>query len=363
MSDTAATTEPRQRIPTNLITGFLGVGKTTTILNLLAQRPADERWAILVNEFGEVGIDGAILEGSGADGVVVSEIAGGCFCCSSSEPLDFTLIELVHQAKPHRVLIEPTGLGHPAAVLETLRGPWFRELIDLRATICVADPADFANSKVANSPVYQDQLHMADIVLVNKTDKAAPEQTEAFLQHLRELFPPKLQVVCTTQGECKAGLLDADISAERVPLFPNAHPRQKESGVRNQNLASWPDAVLPTAASVTPPQVATMTMLLPGHPIRKESPQGDRAACGWLFSPFDRFGKLALLELLGGSLDVHRLKGVFNVGTEWLLFNRVGGDLTCESIPYCRDSRVEVILDQPCFDWDQFEQPLLKCLK
>ena len=92
-------------------------------------------------------------------------------------------------------------------------------------------------------------------------------------------------------------------------------------------------------------------------------PQGDRAACGWLFSPFDRFSKLALMELLGGSLDAHRLKGVFNVGTEWLLFNRVGGDLICESIPYCRDSRVEVILDQPCFDWDEFEKPLLKCLK
>ena len=104
-------------------------------------------------------------------------------------------------------------------------------------------------------------------------------------------------------------------------------------------------------------------MLLPGHPIRKESPQGDRAACGWLFSPFDRFSKLALMELLGGSLDVHRLKGVFNVGNEWLLFNRVGGDLTCESIPYCRDSRIEVILDQPCFDWNEFENSLLKCLK
>ena len=333
----------RSRVPTNLITGFLGVGKTTTILNLLAQRPADERWAVLVNEFGEVGIDGAIIEGAGGAGVAVSEIAGGCFCCSSNEPLDFTLIELIRQTQPQRVLIEPTGLGHPAAVLETLRGPWFRNLIDLRATICVADPADFANPRVADSPVFQDQLHMADIVLVNKSDRAAPEQTAAFLKHLRELFPPKLSVLTTTNGTCDAALLDADISAERVPLFPNAHP--------------------PQAAPVTPPHAAPLTMLLPGHPLRKESPQGDRAACGWLFSPFDRFSKLALMELLGGSLDVHRLKGVFNVGTEWLLFNRVGGDLTCESIPYCRDSRVEVILDQPCFNWDEFEQPLLKCLK
>lgn len=333
----------RPRVPTNLITGFLGVGKTTTIRNLLAQRPADQRWAILVNEFGEVGIDGAILEGAGGDGVAVSEIAGGCFCCSSSEPLDFSLIELIRQTQPQRVLIEPTGLGHPAAVLETLRGPWFRSLIDLRATICVADPADFANPRVADSPVFQDQLHMADIVLVNKIDKAAAEQTAAFLNHLCELFPPKLSVLTTTNGTCDAALLDADISAERVPLFPNAHP--------------------PQATTTSHTHGAPLTMLLPGHPIRKETLQGDRAACGWLFSPLDRFSKLALMELLGGSLDVHRLKGVFNVGQEWLLFNRVGGDLTCESIPYCRDSRLEVILDQPCFAWDGFEKSLLACLK
>ena len=336
-------TPDRPRVATNLITGFLGVGKTTTILDLLSQRPADERWAILVNEFGEVGIDGAILGGSGSDGVVVSEIAGGCFCCSSNEPLDFTLIELLHQAQPQRVLIEPTGLGHPAAVLETLRGPWFRELIDLRATICVADPADFANPRVATSPVFQDQLHMADIVLVNKTDRAAPEQTAAFLSHLHELFPPKLQIACTTHGHCDATLLDADISALRVPLFPNAHPQQP--------------------ASNSTAQAAPVAMLLPGKPIRKESPVGERAACGWLFSPFDRFSRLSLMEVLGGSLEVHRLKGVFNVGAEWLLFNRVGGDLTCESIPYCRDSRIEVILDQPCYDWHDFERLLLGCLK
>lgn len=336
-------TTERLRVPTNLITGFLGVGKTTTILNLLSQRPADERWAILVNEFGEVGIDGAILGGSGSDGVVVSEIAGGCFCCSSNEPLDFTLIELLHQTKPQRVLIEPTGLGHPAAVLDTLRGPWFRELIDLRATICVADPADFANPRVASSSVFQDQLHMADIVLVNKTDRAAAEQTATFLTHLRDLFPPKLQVVCTTHGHCDVALLDADISAARVPLFPNAH-----------RLKSANDSQGPAAP---------VAMLLPGKPIRKESPQNDRAACGWIFSPFDRFSRLSLMEVLGGSLEVHRLKGVFNVGAEWLLFNRVGGDLTCESIPYCRDSRIEVILDQPCYDWTEFERVLLGCLK
>ncbi len=70
-----------------------------------------------------------------------------------------------------------------------------------------------------------------------------------------------------------------------------------------------------------------------------------------------------LFELLNGSFDVHRLKGVFNVGNEWLLYSRVGGELTCESIPYRRDSRLEMILDQSEFDWIEFEQLLLNCIR
>ena len=337
----------RTRIPTNLITGFLGVGKTSAIRHLIGQKPVNERWAVLVNEFGEVGIDGAIIEAAGADGVAVSEIAGGCFCCSSDAPIEFTLMELVRQTNPQRVLIEPTGLGHPGKVLDTLRGPWFRGVIDLHATICLADPADFANPRVTNAEVFQDQLHMADMVAVNKLDRTEPAQLEAFLAHLHRMFPPKSRILTTTQGMLDLSLLDADISPERVPLFPDIHP-----------VATKSEQV---SASVSPR--SSISFLLPRHPLRIESPQGDRAACGWIFSPLDSFRKVDLFELFNGSFDVHRLKGVFNVGNEWLLFNRVAGELTCESIPYRRDSRLEVILDQPHFDWIEFERLLLDCLR
>jgi hypothetical protein len=133
----------------------------------------------------------------------------------------------------------------------------------------------------------------------------------------------------------------------RVPLFPDAHP--VESAERG---------AAPSIAGLS-----QISFLLPRHPTRKESQQGERAACGWIFSPLDSFRKVELFELFNGSFDVHRLKGVFNVGNEWLLFNRVGGDLTCESIPYRRDSRLEVILDQPNFDWSEFERLLLNCLR
>ena len=187
---------------------------------------------------------------------------------------------------------------------------------------------------------------MADIVAVNKLDRTESAQLEEFLSYLKGMFPPKNLVLTTTHGMLDLSLLDADITPERVPLFPNAHPVVSTKPAR------------PPAGSGS-----TISLLLPGHPVRRESQQGERAACGWIFSPLDSFRKVDLFELCNGSFDVHRLKGVFRVGNEWLLFNRVGGELTCESIPYRRDSRLEVILDQPDFDWTEFERLLLNCLR
>ena len=334
------------RIPTNLMTGFLGVGKTSAIRYLISQKPIEERWSVLVNEFGEIGIDGAIIESAGGSSLSVTEIAGGCFCCSSDAPIESMLMELIEQTSPQRLLIEPTGLGHPAKILDTLRGPRFRRLLDLQATICIADASDFANPGVTNIEVFQDQLHMADVVVINKLDRTPPAQLAPFLSHLSQLFPPKSQILTTTQGMLVLSVLSTEISPERVPLFPNAHPIS-QIGSPPHRPGSQP---------------ATVSLLLPGHPLRKASPQQGRAACGWIFSPLDRFRKEPLLGLLHGSLDVRRLKGVFRVGNEWLLVNRVGGELTCESISYRRDSRLEVILDQSDFDWGDFEQVLIGCL-
>src|SRR5262249_50260148 len=162
-----------------------------------------------------------------------------------------------------------------------------------------------------------DQLHMADIVAVNKTDRTDPKQLESFLDYLRGVFPPKSLVLTTTQARLDRSLLDADTSPERVPLFPDAHPLDPS----------------PRTTSAHNTASEHVSLILPRHPLRKENSLSNRTACGWIFSPLDTFRKVDLFELLGGGLDVHRLKGVFNVGNEWLLFNRVAGELTCESIP------------------------------
>ena len=102
-------------VPTNIITGFLGAGKTSAIVHLLQNKPKNERWAILVNEFGEIGIDGSLMQGqySEEQGIFIREVPGGCMCCAAGLPMQIALNMLLAKAKPDRLLIEPTGLGHP----------------------------------------------------------------------------------------------------------------------------------------------------------------------------------------------------------------------------------------------------------
>lgn len=131
---------------TNLITGFLGSGKTTSILHLLANKDPAEKWAVLVNEFGEVGIDGALLADSGA---LLKEIPGGCMCCVNGLPMQVGLNTLLRQGKPDRLLIEPTGLGHPKQILDLLTAPVYEPWIDLRATLCILDPRLLLDEKAS----------------------------------------------------------------------------------------------------------------------------------------------------------------------------------------------------------------------
>ena len=170
-------------IRTHLITGFLGVGKTTAILHLLQHKPAHEKWAVLVNEFGEVGVDGAILA---AQGAVVKEVPGGCLCCVSGLPFQMGLNMLIAREKPDVLLIEPTGLGHPRNILNTLRNEHYRDLLSIGAALCILDPRHLLNPRYTENDVYADQIQLfirlsdspgtfaRDRLLVERVESADP---------------------------------------------------------------------------------------------------------------------------------------------------------------------------------------------
>ena len=104
----------------HLFSGFLGTGKTTAIKSLLAQKPEHEKWVIIVNEFGEIGIDGAVLT---EDNIPVAEISGGCLCCVAGPQMTVTVTKMLRENRPDRLIIEASGLAHAASVIDELNTP------------------------------------------------------------------------------------------------------------------------------------------------------------------------------------------------------------------------------------------------
>ena len=318
---------------TNLITGFLGSGKTTSILHLLAQKPADEKWAVLVNEFGEVGIDGALLADSGA---LLKEIPGGCMCCVNGLPMQVGLNTLLRQGKPDRLLIEPTGLGHPKQILDILTAAVYEPWIDLRATLCVLDPRQLLDPKVVANENFRDQLAAADVIISNKTDRMSAESERAFSVWWQEYAGKRLHV-SATQGSIDPALLDLP----RLNLRPLPESAEHAHGHgQKKGLAA---------------------LSLPGHQRWRRSLNAGQGyqACGWIFDADTTFDTVGLLEW-ARLAPVGRVKGVMRIAEGLVRINRQGLDLNIETQNVAPpDSRIELICDGEA-DWNALQAALLR---
>jgi G3E family GTPase len=354
-----------QRIPTNLITGFLGAGKTTAIQSLLKQRPEGERWSIFVNEYGMVSIDHALFDASSE--VQVQELAGGCFCCETAFLLKPMLAQFLKKTNPHRLLIEPTGAGHPASVIDTLRNTtFFRDMLDLRATICLVDPADFEDARISSTAVFHDQIQMADVVVLNRLDQRDPKLVERCRQWIQDIDPPKLLVESTSFAQLRREWLDLSGTFVRSPRFENAHRVEKTSIAESQSLSlvslATPDQHGNTAKSPEPASVIELQQIpKPLQPVRLQNEGKGQWACGWIFSTEDVFHRDQLLDLLGYVHPIRRLKGIFRCTDGWWLLNRVDSQTSFQPSSYRRDSRLEVIKDEPTSGWPEFERKLIEC--
>jgi len=318
---------------TNLITGFLGSGKTTSILHLLAQKDPAEKWAVLVNEFGEVGIDGALLADSGA---LLKEIPGGCICCVNGLPMQVGLNTLLRQGKPDRLLIEPTGLGHPKQILDMLTAPVYEPWIDLQATLCLLDPRQLLDEKAVNNENFRDQLAAADIIVANKADRATPE-SEAALTQWWQTFGGDRELIHATQGNLSPALLDQPRRNHRELPASTAH---QHGHSQNKGLA---------ALSLPTNQRWRRSL---------NSGQGHQA-CGWIFDADTCFDTIGLLEW-ARLAPVERVKGVMRIAEGLVRINRQGQDLHIETQNVAPpDSRIELITASEA-DWNALQSALLK---
>jgi G3E family GTPase len=198
-------------IPVNVFTGFLNVGKTTAIADLLNRKPVGERWAVLQNEFGDATLEGA----DESDGVSIREIGGGCVCCAAAPFFPVALHLLLVEANPDRLLIEASGLGHPERLLETLRLN-YADRLDVRATVNLVDPSVFP--AMLENGVFLDQVAMADVLVFNKWDDAAHGIMERFQDWANTLSPPKELIAATNFGRLEPAWLDLPANPAREPL-------------------------------------------------------------------------------------------------------------------------------------------------
>ncbi len=318
---------------TNLITGFLGTGKTTSILHLLANKPEGEKWAVLVNEFGEVGIDGALMAESGA---LLKEIPGGCMCCVNGLPMQVGLNTLLRQGKPDRLLIEPTGLGHPKQILDILTADVYEPWIDLQATLCLLDPRQLLDEKAVTNDNFRDQLAAADIIVANKSDRATPE-SEAALAEWWQRFGGDRQLLTATQGEIDPALLDT----------PRRNRRELPSSAEHNHGHAEKKGLA--------------ALNLPAHQRWRRSLNSGQGhqACGWIFDAQTRFDTVGILEW-ARLAPVGRVKGVMRIAEGLVRINRQGDDFHIETQNIAPpDSRIELIADCDV-DWNALQSALLK---
>lgn len=172
-------------VPVHLICGFLGSGKTTLLRRILAEQPPEERLVVLVNEFGDLGIDGQLLEGFDSE---VLELTSGCICCTLRGDFVTSLSRALQTFTPDRVLIEATGLAETGELAQAVAHVAEREDVRLASVSTVVDAEIFSHREMMG-PLYFNQIKDAQLLLLNKTDLIAPEEVAPLSEALSEINP------------------------------------------------------------------------------------------------------------------------------------------------------------------------------
>ncbi|HSY89613.1 MAG TPA: cobalamin biosynthesis protein CobW [Verrucomicrobiae bacterium] len=219
------------KIPATVVTGFLGAGKTSLIQHLL--RTANgRRLALIINEFGDIGVDGEILKGcriQGCEDENLIELANGCICCTVADDFLPTMAALLNRpSPPDHIVIETSGLALPKPLIKAFTWPEVRTRVTVDGVIAVVDGPAAAAGRFAedlealaalraadpsldhDSPLaelFEDQLACADIVILNKSDQMDPAARAAAEQAVAEKLRPSVKVVPASFGAIDARIL------------------------------------------------------------------------------------------------------------------------------------------------------------
>ncbi|MDO4223925.1 MAG: GTP-binding protein [Acinetobacter sp.] len=336
MAIQSITSHVRQKIPVQIIAGFLGAGKTTLLQHLFTQKPAEERWVVLMNEFGQIGIDQYLLNNE--QGIQVQEVVGGCLCCSSQLPMQQALQQIIRQMQPDRIWIEPSGLGHPLTLLEQLLEPYWQPHLAMQAMVWLVNGCRLHEAKWQEKISEDVALQAAQIIIATHADQMQADDLQAW-QALQQEHQQFQQHWWLSDG--------TNIQLEQLQVAYHSHKRAARPLLSLQQQAS-------EQGQGTLPDVRQ-------YPYFYHEQRQGVYLYGWKFTRRWQFDFEQVFDLCA-KVEFLRLKAILYCDTGWVYLNcnpqAMNYTLGMENV----DNRLEIIAEQE-IDALAFEQALLNALR
>jgi G3E family GTPase len=323
----------------HIITGSFGSGKTTAIRRLMANKPEQELWMVILNEFTDAGLDALSVAEAARGQFDVRLVAAGCLCCVGELEFGQQLRDILRNYRPARLLIEPSGAAHAADIIETLAQYEAQQALALDGVICLVDALDAARLLQSRPPVEWSQIQSADVLLLSKPDLAGEPEQRAFEAIAADQYPVKGHL-----GRC----LNGELPPESLQRFTRTADFSLVRPAASTAHASAEFAIGGLAGSETQVQ------------------QLGWWAVNWILPRELVFARVVIEPRLNWLLEAYpgrcRFKAVLRTGPgpSWLIQSH-GRGLSGEDSAYRRDSRIEIVFSAaPSIDYLNLWRALLR---
>jgi G3E family GTPase len=354
------------------VTGFLGSGKTTVINQLLSNKPTNERWALLINEFGRIGIDGALLASSQKAGdtdnnIAIREVSGGCICCTSQLPLQIAITRLLSEHRPQRLIIEPTGLAHPRELIRQLSAPHWQTALSMQAVITVLSGVQWQQEKYRTHDGFQAHVRDADVLVINRYQQLSVAGQQDLQQWIATLNKQAQIIWATADSQTASDFQTtsgSQITTDSSEIIEPSNtylseltaqltkPSSTISKQRTVNMTESRVSLKPASSLISSTSANMVNDIHIGIdveadnelPYRYHDEQQGMLLAGWRLPPHWIFAADDLQQWLLQLPDWQRIKGIVHTSDGWLQLNFTPDSLTINDTSAQIDSRLEIIL-------------------
>ena len=284
-----------------LLSGFLGSGKTTLLKHIISSDTDMSDTVIIMNEIGEVGIDGMLLKNLGTD---IVELTSGCICCSMSDDLQESIEGILERFEPRYIMIEATGVADPESVSRVIADADFKDRVALYKTLTVMDAECWTVRDVFGTLFFR-QLKQADTIILNKTDLIEKDDIPRYLKEIHEEIPGS-QVIPAVNCRIEPDVVWLKSETPDADKNPS---RGNRIGIRSNDLG-----IFPYFDSKT------------GTGLHEKKIYADANFVTFSFSESSPLDESAFKQFVAEMpWELFRLKGVVNFGDRTLMINSVGG--------------------------------------